>query len=358
MTKSTNIQTGKPEITAKGIIIALSFWVIYTLLNTVLLVSSEQVPLAGAIFGMALSTGLLGLLMLPSWFLIVRGLHQKSWWIKAGMHLTVGLVITVAWFYSYLGLFDLFFGRELLGARFTENRGWIMLSTFMIYLIVFAIIHTIESLKQLRNKEKQTAELKEASRQQEIATLKAQLNPHFLFNTLNSINATVTKDPEQTREMISKLSEMLRYSLDSFEKEEVSLSEELNFVKTYLSLEKTRLGDRLNIDLAIKDDIENIPVPPMILQPLAENAVKHGVAPQGKGGTVKLQIHQQNGRLHFQVEDTGRGMSNFDTQNDKNGIGLKNTNEMLVKRYGKKSELQITENKPHGTIVTFSIPIQ
>lgn len=358
MIKSTNVQTGKPEITGKGIIIALFFLLVYTLLSIVLLVSSEQVPLIGAVFSMGLSNTLLGLLMLPSWFVIVRGLHQKSWWIKAGTHLAAGLVVTFAWYYLYLGLFDLIFGRELLGERFTENRGWIMLSTFMIYLIVFAIIHTIESLKQLHNKEKQTAELKEASRQQEIATLKAQLNPHFLFNTLNSINATVTKDPEQTREMIAKLSEMLRYSLDSFEKEEVNLSEELNFVKTYLTLEKTRLNDRLKIDLAIKDDIKNIPVPPMILQPLVENAVKHGVAPQEKGGMVKLQIYQQNGRLHFQVEDTGRGMSNLDVQNDKNGIGLENTNEMLIKRYDKESELQIRENKPHGTIVTFSIPIQ
>lgn len=356
--KLTNLQTAKPEITAKGIAIALLAWVMYTLLSTALLASSEQVPILGAAYGMGLSNALMGVLMIPSWYLIVRGLYHKSGWIKAGAHIAVGLAFTIIWYFSYLALFDWVFGRELLGDQFIDNRGWIMFSTFIIYLIAFAIIHTIESSKRLRVKKQQAAELKEASRQQEIATLKAQLNPHFLFNTLNSINATVTKDPEQTREMIAKLSDMLRYSLDSFEKEEVSLSDELNFVKTYLSLEKRRLGERLNVELAIDDDTKNIPIPPMIVQPLVENAVKHGIAPKEEGGTISLQIRQQNQRLLFRIEDTGQGMADLNIHKNQGGIGLKNTHEMLTNRFGKQAGLKIEHNQPQGTIVTFSIPLQ
>lgn len=355
--KAVKLQTNKPQITAKGIALALLAWLMYTLLSTALLASSEQVPILGAAYGMGSSNALMGVLMIPSWYLIVRGLYHKSGWVKAGAHIAASIAFTIIWYFSYLALFDWIFGRELLGEQFIDNRGWIMFSTFMIYLIAFAIIHTIESSKQLRIKKQQAAELKEASRQQEIATLKAQLNPHFLFNTLNSINATVTKDPEQTREMIAKLSEMLRYSLDSFEKEEVSLSNELSFVKTYLSLEKRRLGERLNVEFAIDNDIKDIPIPPMIVQPLVENAVKHGIAPKEKGGTIILQIRQQNQRLHFHIEDTGQGMPDLNIHKKQDGIGLKNTNEMLTKRYGKESELEITENEPQGTIVTFSIPI-
>src|SRR5699024_9803219 len=232
-----------------------------------------------ALTGIAISSTIMALLMIPAWFIIVRGLYQFSGWLKAAAHIITGIIYSFSWYFLYLWLFDLLVGREMLGANFTQNRGWIMFSTFTVYVITFAVIRTIESRKRLRIKERQTAELKELSRQQEIATLKAQLNPHFLFNTLNSINASVTKDPEGTREMISKLSDILRYSLESFEKEQVSLSEELNFVKTYLALEKHRLGSRLKIEFNIDNNLQNVPIPPMIFQPLVENAVKHGIAP-------------------------------------------------------------------------------
>jgi LytS/YehU family sensor histidine kinase len=258
------------------------------------------------------------------------------------------------WYYLYITLFDFLIGREALGESFTENLGWILFSTFTIYMITFAVIHTIESLKKLRLKEKQTAELKGLSRQQEIATLKAQLNPHFLFNTLNSINATVTKDPGATRQMIAKLSEMLRYSLDSFEKEQVSIAEELHFVKTYLDLEQRRLGDRLKVDIDMDEKIKDLPVPPMILQPLVENAVKHGIASLEEGGYILIHIKQKAETVRFMVKDTGRGIP---PDYQSNGIGLRNTNEMLVKRFGKEHQLNITPNEPKGTKVEFSIPI-
>lgn len=351
------LQTVKPEITAKGIALALFFWVLYTLLSAVLLSLSNDVPFPGAVIGMGLSSLIMVVLMIPAWILIVRELHYTRGWIKLFAHLAAGIIYTFAWYYLYLFMFDLLFGRELLGPGFTQNSGWIMFSTFTIYVITFSVIHAIESRKELQLKEKQAKELKKLSRKQEIAVLKAQLNPHFLFNTLNSINAAVTSDPQETRSMIAKLSEMLRYSLDSSEKEYVTLAEELQFVKRYLDLEQRRLGNRLNVQYQVDETVLDLRIPPMILQPLAENAVKHGIAPLAEGGTIVVRIKPKKDSVYFMIKDTGQGMP-ADHAEKRKGIGLHNINEMLKKRFGEAYSLDVSPNQPNGTTVSFSIPVE
>jgi sensor histidine kinase YesM len=180
--KSNNSHIDRPKVTAKGTAMAIFFWLLYTLFSTALLSYSENLAFIYAFSGMAMSSTIMAVLMIPAWFLIVRGMHPYNGWIKAVAHLITGTIYTFSWYYLYLWIFDLTVGRQLLDESFTQNSQWILFTTFMVYVITFAVIHTIESLKQLRLKEKQAAELKELSRQQEISTLKAQLNPHFLFN--------------------------------------------------------------------------------------------------------------------------------------------------------------------------------
>lgn len=156
--------------------------------------------------------------------------------------------------------------------------------------------------------------------------------------------------------MIAKLSEMLRYSLDSSEKEQVTVAEELNFVQTYLDLEQQRLGNRMNVSVDVDKKIMDLPVPPMIVQPLVENAVKHGIAPLEEGGDLQIAVKQKNESVTFVIEDNGKGMPSNFKENQKS-IGLKNTNSMLVKRFGESHRLQIETGNPRGTKVTFSIPI-
>lgn len=347
----------KPQVTIKGILLTLFFWFIFTLLSSALLTYSNQVPFVFSLLGTVLSTTIMLFFMIIIWFVLVRELHDTDWFIKLILHGITSIAFTVCWYYSYLYLFDIIFNLEYLGGEFQDNRAWIMFSTFIEYVLVFAVINVIESLKTVRHKEQQAAELKELSRKQEIATLKAQINPHFLFNTLNSINASIMQQPEQAREMIARLSDMLRYSLDSFEKTQVPLSEEIEFIKTYLEIEKKRLGNRLQVEFDIDEKLKQFSIPPMICQPLVENAVKHGIAPLEEGGKVTIEIKESKESVIFSIHDTGQGMKLNNKEDDHAGIGLKNTKEMLKKRYGPKAALHIESNKSRGTKVSFTIPL-
>ena len=352
------IEYSKPQVTLRGIGLALFILLLYTLFYTGMLVYGRNVPLVSAFLGSALSMSIKGSLLFGIWYLIVRELYYTSGWTKLIFHILAGITFAIIWYYSYLFLFDLFFGIEYLeGGGFIEDKIWVIFSGYFEYGIVFAIIHVIDSIKKLREREQQATKLQELSNQQQIANLKAQLNPHFLFNTLNSINAMVPKDVGQTRDMIAGLSDMLRYSIGSFEKERVALSEEVEFVRQYLELEKHRYGDRLRYSIAVDENMSNVEIPPMIIQPIVENAVKHGIAPTEMGGQVDISISEEGEKMTISVEDTGRGLENSEEIRSSDGIGIRNTDEHLQKRYGQQSKLHFESLQPHGTEVWFSIPL-
>ncbi len=352
------IEYPKPQITLRGIGLALFISFLYSMFYAGIIHYADDVSILSAFFGSALSTSIKVVLLFGSWYLIVRECYKFSGWVKLILHIFAGITFVVIWYYSYLFLFDLFIGIEYLeGGGFIENRIWVMFSVCFDYGIVFSIIHVIDSVKKLRERERQAAELRELSNRQQIANLKAQLNPHFLFNTLNSINAMVSKDVDQTRSMIARLSEMLRYSLQSFEKERVSLSEEVGFVKKYLKLEKYRLGDRLHYSINIDEELNNVEIPPMIIQPIVENAVKHGIAPTEGGGLVEIDVTCNGNNMTVEVTDTGQGIADPEELKSTNGIGIRNTDEHLKKRYGRDSALQFSSNISGGTKVWFTIPL-
>lgn len=355
---TTELSLIKPGITRLGIGLSLLIALLYTLFYNALLSNAEDIPFLAALTGTILSTFVKLVLLFGSWYLIVRELHSLNSWAKAGLHFLGATVYSVVWYYGYLYLFDMFFGIEFLqGGGFIEDRIWVILSAFFEYVIVFSIIHVIVSIQKLKEREQQAAELRELSNRQQIANLKAQLNPHFLFNTLNIINAMVSKDVDQTRNMIAGLSDMLRYSIGSFEKEWVALSEEMEFVEQYLELEKHRYGDRLQYNILMDEELTNVEIPPMIIQPIVENAVKHGIGPTEKGGTIKITLTHNRNYMTVAVTDTGRGLTDPEEVKSSNGIGVRNTDEHLEKRYGEDSKLQFESVVPDGTKVWFRIPL-
>jgi sensor histidine kinase YesM len=349
-------QQSRPEVTLAGIGIAVLFGFIYTLLNTVIIASSNEAPFSGIFISELVSALILMAYMVPAWFLMVRKFYDMKALYLFLLHIGLGALVSYAWYYSFVWAFGLLFNIEQLGEAFFENKDWILLSTFLIYAVAFSVIHIMYAMRRKRQDERRITRWKEHSRQLELANLKAQLNPHFLFNTLNSINAYVTKDPNETRRMIAQLADMLRYSLDSFEKDTVHLNEELDFTENYLSLEKKRLGDRLTFNIHKEPSLDDIPVPPMIIQPLVENAIKHGINPTNKAGMVEVTIEQDNGRAMISISDTGRGV---DPENalSSDGIGLRNTNEVLTNKYGPESQLQFGKNSEGGALIYFYIPI-
>jgi len=174
------------------------------------------------------------------------------------------------------------------------------------------------------------------ARDAELRALKAQINPHFLFNSLNSITALTTVDPARAREMCIRLSDFLRSTLGLGERETISWREELALSRTYLDVEQVRFGSRLRVEIDVDEDCGDCMVPPLVLQPLIENAVKHGVATMVDGGLIRVQGHIVGGSMEVSVEN------DFDPDSPtprRNGLGLRNVRSRLATRFGDAASL-------------------
>ena len=149
-----------------------------------------------------------------------------------------------------------------------------------------------------------------------------QLHPHFLFNTLNAISELIYRNPESAERMISDLSDLLRMSFENLEVQEIPLKQELEFLEKYLEIELTRFHDRLKVDMQISPDTLDASVPNMILQPLVENAIKHGIGPRSEGGKINIEAVRHNGHLELTVSDDGLGVPFRYVENLSEGVGL------------------------------------
>jgi two-component system sensor histidine kinase AlgZ len=213
---------------------------------------------------------------------------------------------------------------------------------FLLYLLSVAAHYVILALEDSSKAEARVLETSIFARDAELKALKAQVNPHFLFNSLNSISALTSLDPAKAREMCILLAEFLRMTLGLGEKTSVPLSEELSLLHRYLAIEKVRFGSRLQMEEDMKEVSSAIQLPPLLLQPLVENAVTHGIANLPEGGTVRLSGHGDNGRVSLAVENTFDAES---TPTHKGGLGLKNVRQRLEARYGKDANMRVsTEN--------------
>jgi LytS/YehU family sensor histidine kinase len=167
------------------------------------------------------------------------------------------------------------------------------------------------------------------------------------------------QDPHAARAMNSRLASILRYAIDGSEKEFVTLQQELDFVRDYLEIEKIRLEDNLKVELNIDEKLMDILVPPMTLEPLVENAIKHGIAERSEGGILTIAVEKADGKLRCQVSDTGRGISSKNEEGMlKRGMGLQNTLERLKRLYQNEFTFSIENNTPSGCTVTLSLPIK
>jgi sensor histidine kinase YesM len=191
--------------------------------------------------------------------------------------------------------------------------------------------------------------------QAELEMLKAQLQPHFLFNTLNAISALVHKSPKDADQTITQLSDLLRTSLSNGKTQEVTLKAELEFLQTYLQIQQTLMKQRLevkwNVDAATLDAL----IPNMILQPIAENSIKHGLAPLEEGGRIEVSSVRRNGTLHLEISDNGKGIGHKETIE---GIGLSNTRARLHHLYGDEHQLNFVAPPLGGLSVKIEIPFR
>jgi LytS/YehU family sensor histidine kinase len=216
--------------------------------------------------------------------------------------------------------------------------------------IYFMYHYVMKSRKQQMD----TLQLEALVKALELKTIKAHINPHFIFNALNSIRALIDENPQRARAAITELSNILRSSLSADKSETVSFKEELKIVKDYLALENMRFEDRLQVEYDVAEESLNQQVPPMMLQTLVENAIKHGISKQVKGGIVKI-TSGLNGNLHqLSVQNTGH----LNGAASQNGFGLSSTQDRLSLLYGDKAKFEIRQLNPTVVEARVTIPVQ
>lgn len=224
----------------------------------------------------------------------------------------------------------------------------------LLYLLSVAFHYVLIATEDSRRAEAQAAEARVLARDAELKALKAQINPHFLFNSLNSISALTSIDPSRARDMCVLLGEFLRMTLGLGEKTLVHFSEELELLQKYLAIEKIRFGERLKTQEAIQEESKPCLLPPLLLQPLMENAIRHGIACLPEGGVVRLTVGRQNGRLEILVENSWDPDA---PPRRSGGLGLRNVQQRLEARYGKEAGLRVAAE---GDLfqVGLSIPLE
>jgi Histidine kinase/Histidine kinase-, DNA gyrase B-, and HSP90-like ATPase len=198
-------------------------------------------------------------------------------------------------------------------------------------------------------------ELRELTSRAQIRALQAQIRPHFLFNTLNVLSNLIHTDPRKAEDLTEELASVFRYTLDATRTEWVSLEDELRFVTSYLRIEKARFEGRLGYLIDMEPQTETVRIPPMILQPVVENAVRHGIASRIEGGVVRLSASLSAGQLVLIVEDSGSGLKTEENP-DRRGIGLKNVRDRLKHIYRDEAILRLSALQPTGTRVTLTLP--
>ena len=226
----------------------------------------------------------------------------------------------------------------------------------LIYWVILSVGHAFDYYRRYQEREFRAAELEKHLAQAKLQALQMQLNPHFLFNTLHAISALMHKDVEAADRMIARLSELLRNTLESTETQEVTLREELDFLGRYLEIEQTRFGNRLTVRMEIAPDTLDAHVPNLVLQPLVENAIQHGIEPHAKPGEVELRAYRSEGRLVLQVRDNGAGLPANHPPEE--GVGLANTRARLQQLYGSAHHLEFTNASEGGLLVSVSIPFR
>lgn len=265
--------------------------------------------------------------------LVVR---RANWWWTLPVLFVASVVLAVAHFSIFVRLLT-WAGyrrtpavvRTLLFARFHSN--------LLTCWILFGIRHAMEYYRQYRLRELTASQLEAKLALSQLEVLKMQLQPHFLFNTLHAISALMYRSVESADRMVARLSDFLRLTLDSAGVQEVTLKREMEYLDKYLDIEQVRFGDRLQVSRAIDPETLDLLVPNLVLQPLVENAVRHGIAPLAEGGHVEVAARLERGSLVVEVVDDGKGPG----AEIREGLGLSNTRARLEQLYGKECKLEL-----------------
>jgi two-component system LytT family sensor kinase len=278
----------------------------------------------------------------------------------------VHLLCATAFVFVISGLFHVVYFFLLVKSpgqhyAFATTFQWIIYNSsenYGIYGLVLLLNQVFRYYRRLREGELRTSRLQTQLTQAQLEALKMQLQPHFLFNTLHSISALLHRDPDAADRMIARLGDFLRLTLENSGTQRVSLQKELEFLTCYLEIERVRFQDRLTTSVEVDTAALDAPVPNLILQPIVENAIRHGIAQTRGPGRVEISAKREHGSLRIRVRDNGPGLVAITRPDDglKEGLGLSNTRARLEQLYGAAHRFELENAPGGGLIVTLEIP--
>jgi sensor histidine kinase YesM len=286
----------------------------------------------------------------------LRGLVPALRVVLLGLALLSG---SVAGSFAVLTFYPLFVLRE------PRQAVAVVTINAILALIVGGIAYAYEgmrlrlqdSLREVEEVRLVEARLREEAARAQLAALQARINPHFFFNTLNTITSLLEEDPERAQQVVQTLADLFRYTFKVADAGPVSLAEELAFTRGYLEIEQARFGERLRVDWDIEDGASPFPVPGLILQPLVENAVAHGIAPLARGGRLTVSGRIDDGRLRLEVADDGPGLDASAGSVIRDGHGLGNVRQRLETYYRGRASLELARNPVgRGMIARIVLP--
>ena len=287
-------------------------------------------------------------------------IERRNWRRSVAVHTVAGILIAMALIICDL-IIDVSFYVEI--SHLTPFI--VLLNIFakidymlIVYWLIVLISHAYAYYQNYRESQLAASQLATQLAEAQLKALKMQLHPHFLFNTLHSISSLLSKDTEAARKMIAQLGDFLRLTLENSGAQEVLLQQELEFLKCYLEIERIRFCDRLSIDIDADPQALRCQVPNLILQPIVENAIRHGIAPRSAAGRIEVSARRSNGMLRLQVKDNGPGltMDLLLNKGSNQGIGMANTRERLDQLFGDKHRFELSNDPEGGLIVTIEMP--
>jgi signal transduction histidine kinase len=312
------------------------------------------------------------ILQLPFWYgwallapIIGWTIHRlapdnRPWGARAAIH--IGLAVLFSIFHST----TIMSFRHLIGFHRDTAVTFDMFASFALntlstnllgYGAIVAIVYATDFYRRYRERELLASQLSAQLAQAQLQALRMQLNPHFLFNAMNTIAMQVRRAAnDDAVRMLAGLSDLLRYMLEDSRPPEVPLSEELVFVQRYLAIEQVRFQDRLRIEVEASPGTQDALVPTLILQPLVENAIRHGISRRAQAGRVTIRARRTDDHLILEVEDDGPGLGSTTTPAPGTGLGLRNTRARLSQYYPDAHAFALTSSDGGGTVATIRLP--
>jgi len=337
----------------------VGLWVILAWLFIVSIQTSSGLALGQTVLLLSPMLTLYAVMALAGWYVCnAAPLRKVSFTQVFVTQLAAGFLLSFLWLQAGAAYARLLWRNAAfrgIADRYAVHQTVLLLDGVLLYLLVIGFFYVVVAIEASRETEARAAETRMLARDAELRALRAQINPHFLFNSLNSISALTSIDPARAREMCLLLADFLRLTLGMGEKNVIRLAEELELLEKFMAIEKVRFGERLQMEENIQDEAKACLIPALLLQPLLENAVSHGIASMAEGGWIRLQAQVQDGRLGILVENERDDEA--PARRRTGGVGLRNVRSRLEARYGKEAAFRIDPSEDRFR-VTLSLPAE